>query len=161
MSMGAKAAGAYLWELREATRPKMSRETAAKRLDTGRSQIERIEYGTGDTLAPMYMAFVRLVGGDWDEVTDLLLSKTATEEDGKIKAKERLEKRAKAITDRVPDADVPDAIAWVQSLRGNPDALRELRRLLNDSDASYRSIPTAPHCAGERQPTPHRGAASS
>ena len=132
MAMGAKAAGAYLWKLRESKRPKMSRDAAAKELDTGRSQIERMEYGIGDTLAPVYMAFVRLVEGDWNEVADLLLSETATVDDGKAKAQERIKHRAEAVADRVPDTEKPDMLAFVRRLRADPAALAELRRLLND-----------------------------
>lgn len=136
MTMGVKAAGAYLWELRDAIRPKMSRDAAAAKLDTVRSQIENMEYGNNETLAPRYMAFVRLVGGDWDEVADLLLSETATVEDGKAKARERIKQRAKAIADQVPSEEVPGVVAWVRSLRDNPKVLRELRRMLSDLDDS-------------------------
>lgn len=86
--MGAEAAGAYLWALRKSKR--MSRDAAASKLNTSRSQIERMEYGNGDTLAPMYMAFIRLVEGDMEHVADLLLGDETTAEDGERKALEFL-----------------------------------------------------------------------
>src|SRR6185436_16388329 len=88
--MGAKAAGAYLWALRK---HKMSRNAAASHLKTSRSQIERMEYGDGDTLAPTYIAFIRLVGADWNDVADLLLSETATVEEAEQKAAALLSKQ--------------------------------------------------------------------
>ena len=135
MFMGIKAAGAYLWTLRDAMQPKMSRDAAAKKLNTVRSQIENIENGNNETHARRYIAYARLVGGDLNEVADLLLSETATADDGKAKARERIEGRAKTIANQVPSEQLPDAIAWVRQLRANPEALKELRRALNDPDA--------------------------
>lgn len=133
MSMSTVAAGAYLALLREKNTP-YSQVSAAKMLGTSKSQIQRIESGDGETRTSLMLGLARLVGGDPHEVSDLLLDPKADKEQGQRLAAERLEKRAEAVVNRVSDADVPGMLAWVRQLRSNPDALRELRRALNDSD---------------------------
>jgi transcriptional regulator with XRE-family HTH domain len=132
MVMSTVAAGAYLALLREKN-TSYSQVSIAKLLGTSKSQIQRIESGDGETRTSLMLGLARLVGGDPNEVSDLLLDPKADKEQGQRLAFERLE-RAKAIADQVPDAEVSSALAWVRQLRADPEALRELRQALSDPD---------------------------
>jgi transcriptional regulator with XRE-family HTH domain len=81
MTMSAEAAGAYLWELRK--RAKLSRDAVAQRLETSRSQIERIEGGDGETRSSLLLGFTELVGGDVNHVASLFLNEKMKATDGK------------------------------------------------------------------------------
>lgn len=83
--MGLKAAGAYVWALRETAR--IGRGALAKQLNTDDSQIERIEKGQIDTRASLLFAFIRAVRGNSAHVMTLILDESADEDSGRRLAK--------------------------------------------------------------------------
>lgn len=85
--MSLEAAGAYLWELRQARH--LSRDQLAQRLNTSRSQIERIDYGQGEARASVIFLYARAVGADLDELSDLMLDPAATVEQARVLARAR------------------------------------------------------------------------
>lgn len=82
-----KAAGAYLWELREARA--LSREAVADAIGTNDVQIMRIEKGTIDTRGSLLLKFVNVVAGDAELLKTLMVDDAASEEDGRRLARER------------------------------------------------------------------------
>lgn len=78
------AAGAYLWELRDAKR--LSREELAAEIGTNDVQIMRIEKGEIDTRGSLLLRFIHKVNGDFEEVVRLMDDPTATEEEGRRRA---------------------------------------------------------------------------
>lgn len=134
-----KAAGAYLWQLRD--RRGISRENAAAQIrdrtgeGTNYVQVMRIEKGQ-PTNPAVFAAFVQVVGGSWDEVRALLLDQQATEEMGRKAADEWL-KKAPFDLDQY-EIQRQQAVGLIESLVNDPIRLRELigygKRLLEEGD---------------------------
>jgi transcriptional regulator with XRE-family HTH domain len=137
--MSVKAAGAYLWELRD--RRGLSRDDIAAqiRVRTGEGtnsvQVMRIEKGQ-PTNPAVFAAFVQAVGGSWDEVRSLLLDQDATEELGRKAAREWLKKAPFDLSQY--EIQRQQAVDLIESLVGDPIRLRELigygKRLMEEAD---------------------------
>ncbi len=68
--MGTQSAGAYLRELREARG--WSLATVGARLQTSKSQIDRIERGRGETRTTLLLSYARLLGANIRKVIALM-----------------------------------------------------------------------------------------
>jgi transcriptional regulator with XRE-family HTH domain len=79
--MAMEAAGSYLRTLRE--QAGVTRSSIARTLGTSSSQIERIEEGRIETRASLLLAFVRVVGGSAEHLTELVLSRSASAAEGR------------------------------------------------------------------------------
>ncbi len=69
--MSTQRAGAYLRELREARG--LSLATVGRRLQTSKSQVDRIERGAGETRTSLMLRYARLVGANTSKLAALLL----------------------------------------------------------------------------------------
>ena len=125
------ALGAYF----EALRGSQSREAVAMAAGVSVMSILRIEEKGQEPKAEMLTALVRALHARWEDVEALLSNTRATADEGRRLAQQRLAERAKEIADQVPDGEVAEALRFVRSLRENPEALRELRRLLKDGES--------------------------
>lgn len=126
------ALGAYFAELRG----QRSRAAVAADMGVSEMSILRIEEKGQEPKAEMLSGLVRTLRARWDDVEALLSNPRATPEEGRKLAQQRLEERAREITDSVSDEEVPDALRFVRSLRENPEALYELRQLLKDGESA-------------------------
>lgn len=132
-----KAAGAYLWELRDLRRMSRDKVAAEIRAQTGEGtndvQVMRIEKGQ-PTNPAVFAALVRVVGGDWNKVRSLLLDQTATEDMGRAAAEEWFRKAP--ITPEQGVDRRQEAIDLIDSLITDPTRLSELigygKRLLEE-----------------------------
>src|SRR5678815_86080 len=120
------ALGAYFTELRGL----QSRAALAAAAGVSSMSIKRIEEEGQEPKAWMLTALVRALHARWEDVETILSNPRATIEEGQRLARQRLEERAAQIADQVPDAQVPDALRIVRSLRDRPEALEELRQLI-------------------------------
>lgn len=123
------ALGAYFAELRGP----LSRDALAETIGVSSMSILRIEEKGQEPKAETLNKLVRALHARWEDVETLLSTKAAAE-DGRKLARQRIEERAKEIADRVPKAEVAEALRIVQMLRANPDALRQLRDLIRDDE---------------------------
>jgi transcriptional regulator with XRE-family HTH domain len=78
--MGKVAVGAYLRRLRELRR--MTQIDLAVELDVHESQIQRLESGRTSVGAALMLGAARLLGGELEVLTDLLLDRRASPGDG-------------------------------------------------------------------------------
>ena len=78
------AVGAYLRTLREARN--LTREAVADAVNTSVSQLVRIENGEQDTRGSLLFRIVATVRGDVEQVNRLMLSETATPDEGREQA---------------------------------------------------------------------------
>jgi transcriptional regulator with XRE-family HTH domain len=83
--MSLVAVGAYLQTLRDLHR--IPRAEVAQGANTSESQILRIERGDQETRSSVLFSFNRIVEGDFDQLSQLLLQEDATLEDGVAAAK--------------------------------------------------------------------------
>lgn len=125
-----EALAAYFSELRG----RKSFAAVAAEMGVSEMSVRRIEEKGQEPKAEMLNKIVRALRARWEDVEALLSDKHAKAEDGRRLARILLEERARELADRVPETDRPDALQIVRSLRDSPEALRELRRLLRDSD---------------------------
>jgi transcriptional regulator with XRE-family HTH domain len=79
--MPTNAAGAYIRTLRE--KRNLTREVIADRAGTSVSQLVRIESGEQETRGSLLLRIVAAVDGDARHIAELLLSETATSDDGR------------------------------------------------------------------------------
>jgi transcriptional regulator with XRE-family HTH domain len=114
------AAGAYLWELRDAK--KLSREELADAIGTNDVQVMRIEKGEIDTRGSLLLRFIHKVNGDFEEVVRLMDDPTASEEEGRRRALEWANRKVE------------------ERKAGQHDPLFE--EVLNEMAAEYRRRPT-------------------
>lgn len=138
------ALGTYLKSMREGRGLKPSQVLAelSKRLgkDIAWSRLSRTEKGEfkvwpdGDFLTALY----DIVQADLSDVAWIQRNANATAEDGERLAIDRLRQRAEQIADRVSPGEIPEALSLIRELRSNPDALNELRQLLNDGSDDAR-----------------------
>lgn len=136
-----EAAGAYLWMLRD--RRKLSRNSVAAKIreivgtGTNDTQVMRIEKGQ-PTNPAVLAAFTKVVDGDWDQVSSLLASQTATTEMGRKAAEEWLKKASSNPDQR--EKQRQQGIALIDALLNDPARLGELigfgRRLLDEQGRS-------------------------
>lgn len=127
-----RALGAYFEELRGT----QSREALAATMGISVMSILRIEEKGQEPKAEMLNNLVRTLQARWDDVEVLLSNKHATAEEGRRLARQRVEERAREIAERVPDEDADEVLRFVQRLRANPKALRELRDMLSGGAGS-------------------------
>lgn len=132
--MSVEAAGAYLKRLRKAS--DLTLQEIADAAGTSISQISRIETGDGNTRGQLLLHYTRIVDGDTDEVTNLLLDPDATVEQGKALAERRLrrgftpEERGERSPEDDPETDaLLDEIE--QELKFSNQAKVVLRALLD------------------------------
>lgn len=77
--MGGREAGMYLQGLREAMG--LSRVKAASRLQTSKSEIERIDNGMVDPRSRLFLRYGRLVGANMRRLIALLLDEPPVDEE--------------------------------------------------------------------------------
>lgn len=135
-----EALGAYLKTLREGygLRPSEVLAQLGERLGKSidESRLWRTEKGKsktwpeGDYLTALY----DIVKADLDDVAWIQKTADAKAADGERLANERIEQRAKTIASQVSKDQVPTTLDFVRRLRADPEALRELRELIGESD---------------------------
>lgn len=125
------ALGAYFAELRGS----LSRDALAEAVGVSSMSILRIEEKGQEPKAETLNKLVRALHARWEDV-EALLSTKATAEEGRQRARQWVEERAKEIADRVPDAEVEEALRLVRGLRASPEALQELQRLLKIGESN-------------------------
>lgn len=111
--MNLKAAGAYIWYLRE--QYDLSREEVAAAAGTSDVQIMRIEKGEIDTRGSLLFAVIRIVRGNADDVSQLMHSPNATLTDGRQLAAEWMKQ-----TDELrSETEIEDELAELREIREN------------------------------------------
>jgi transcriptional regulator with XRE-family HTH domain len=98
------AVGAYLRRLRQEQELSIT-ETAAA-LKTTEAQIRQIELGRRDTRGSMLVNHVNLLGGNWADVAELMLSQDADEERARTLAERWIAQRQHQAR-RVAEPDAP------------------------------------------------------
>lgn len=113
------ATGVYLQTLREGK--KFSRSHVADVLNTNEMQIQRIESGKVDTRGSLLFAYVKLLEGSTDDVSQLLLDEKKTEEDGRNLALQRMMriKQPNIQNDNYDDYGLEQALEVAIALRKN------------------------------------------
>ncbi len=133
--MSVAAAGAYLRTLREHHR--LTRAEVAELTGTSETQIVRIEGGDVDSRGTLWAKFVAYVHGNFEQLANLLLDASATEEDGRRFAEEWLTRAQRATIDQLyqtyGDERVRAAVTSLQALSSD-----ELLRVISEASEIVR-----------------------
>lgn len=124
-----KAAGAYLWALRE--EQELSRADVAVQVGTSDVQLMRIEKGEIDTRGSMLMSLLRVLRGNANQVETLILDQEATEQQARDMASSWLKELNRAHYDiaqqlaaEIPVDQAKRALEVIRRLR-DPARTRE------------------------------------
>ncbi len=99
-AMGHTAVGAYLMELRERRRPKMSRARLADLVGTTAMNISRIERGQ-EPGGELLVRLVTTLNGSWDTVTQLMLSDDMSDPDIQALVDEQQRRMPGSLSDEI------------------------------------------------------------
>jgi transcriptional regulator with XRE-family HTH domain len=131
-AMSTVAAGAYIRTLRETRQ--LTRAKLAALTGTNIAQIERIERGEQETRGSLLIAIVQAIQGNLEQIGQLLLSDTATADDGQQLARAWLTQEEQRQIDQfaaqIPNSQIAAVNAYIEQLQADPGAIFRLRGYL-------------------------------